>query len=381
MHVDTRLIYADSQKGFNEFLSENFLSCKLLGVSSYVGGVVVPGPVGAVVLNNKYLVETMSYTVRCPEKFRVIPSSDKVVECNEEVLFLGSFESCWGHCITDNLKHLWILHSPLLEQYRSMKWVYAMELPEKGLPKNFIELLAVLGLNLSQLVLIDRPTKFNVVHVPDSCFYCDDATSQHYRYYTKEFVELVDCIVDTVDPARDCNPQRKVYLTRTGWKKGNPDFGERYVEKAFVAKGFEVVRPESLSFVETVRLMGQCKALAATEGSTAHNSIFLPKGSELVVVRKADYINEYQPPINQLRDLDVVYIDAHRTTLLASARCPFSGPFFIYCNENLAKYAGIGWRFPLVDWCWYVVFCIYGKLCGNINKYLARLKRIFRRLG
>jgi len=351
MNVDIKYIDDKSRDAFSRFIDYDCMSRESLSVRCVESGIVVPGPAGGIAENGSMIVESMAYRVACPPKFRKVP--DAKLQYDEEVLYLGCFESCWGHCITDDLKHLWPLCGPGAEKYRSMKWVCTLTRPEKQLPQNFIELLALLGIDERKIEKVCEPAKFRKIYLPDECFYADETSCR--RYFTKEYSAIVDELIEkAVSGGAHESPAEKIYFTRTGWRKGNPDFGERHLERAFEQKGYRIVRPETLSFAETVRIVNGCRSLAATEGSCAHNSLFMRKGMSLVVVRKADYICEYQIPINQLRDLDVTYIDANGTTLLESKSCPFSGPFFLYCNKRLADYLNVKPCFPVLDWVSYL---------------------------
>lgn len=364
MKTSFRYVHSKAQGDLERFAKHDYLSKKELGVRKIVRGMIVPGPAGGVAQEGSFVEGSMSYTVRCRNpKYWNIPPVDQVKEVDEEVLYLGSFEGCWGHCITDNFNKLWIVESPLVEQYKNKRWVYIVDDSSKELPSNFAACLRKIGIPLENLVRIIEPTLFRAVYLPDECFYSDPVTT--YRYYTREYEKLIEKCTEISH-----NPTRRVYLSRSGWRNNKVDFGEHNVIKVFEELGYEIVTPQGLSFDETVRLMGECKVLASTEGSCAHNSLFLPKGSELVIIRKADYINEYQPPINQLRDLQVTYIDANWSCLVDS-RYPFSGPFFMYCTSELAEFAECKHLFPIVDFIKYIL----GWCSIRRASFLAKIRR------
>ena len=346
-----------------------------LSIGCFERAIIAPGPVGGVYRDGEILTESMSYSICCQHDR--VPKIEHCDYIDEDVLFLGSYETCWGHCITDNLKHLWpFLQDDLMTRLNGLKWYYAVESASKELPSNFIEMLSLLGVDLRKAIRIQTPTQFRKVFLPEPCFYFD--ISRNARFYTEQFGEIINRLRSRFFSSNaKVDLAKKVYFSRAGWKRGNPDFGERHIERAFAQKGFRIVRPENLSFAETVKILGDCGTFASTEGSTAHNSLFLPLGAKLIVVRKADYVNRYQPAINQLRDLDVTYIDANGTTLLESKSCPFSGPFFLYCNRCLADYLGVKPHFPMSDWLGYVLCWVRMKL----KSYCRRIGRVMRKIG
>lgn len=134
------------------------------------------------------------------------------------------------------------------------------------------------------------------------------------------------------------------------------DFGEESLVHAFAEAGFEIVRPESLTFREMVRLLGETAEFASTEGSCAHNSLFLPQGTKVLIVRKANYVNWHQLAINRVRDLDVTYVDSSWSPALLryERNDPVAGPFFLYVNSRLAKILGVRRCFPLGAFIHYV---------------------------
>lgn len=261
-------------------------------------------------------------------------------ECDyldEDVLYIGMIFGVWGHCITDFLRHTW----PLLSG--KYKIAYTTVLPHLRIPDNYFEMLKALGVERDDIIRVESPTKFRSVVFSDPSFYLDiylDKNSGGYGYFTREYNETIESIRDYFLNAEETAEEYDaVYLSRGGWKKGCVDFGESLVEKAFVKYyNCKVVRPEKLSIGEMINLLSHCKTLVATEGSVAHNSLFMRKGSKLISIRKSDYINLHQPVISQARDLDVIYIDANYTYIYPFGDEPYYGPFLLGVNDKLADF-------------------------------------------
>lgn len=83
-------------------------------------------------------------------------------------------------------------------------------------------------------------------------------------------------------------------------------------------------------------MLQHVKSLVATEGSIAHNAVFCRPGTEVIILRKAFYTNDHQYVINQMRELNVTYIDVHLS--LFTNDQPNLGPFFLYVNDNLVRF-------------------------------------------
>jgi len=341
-----------------------FFSDRRLDIPAYDSALVLPGCErgGGVIGPDGRLVDGTVVQNGWPKGGYY--ESDEVASVDEEVVYLGMFYSCWGHAITDNLKHLWFLGDASVDgRIKRLTFVYTTTHVGPDLPENFLRLLRLLGFGADRIVRIDRPTRFRRVHVPDPCF-GPVASGTPYRY-TREYGRLVSAAIAAAGPVEG-PADRSVYFTRTGWKLDRAE-GEARIEKVFRDLGYEIVRPERLTFEEMVRLLSRVRNFAATDGSCAHNALFLPEGARAIVVRKAKYCNVYQSVIGQVRRLDTVYVDSNRSDRLFDERYPMFGPFFLYVNERLAAFAGIRPHFPRFAYCVYAVRDLLKKACRRLS--------------
>ena len=310
----------------------SFLSTRTLQVTAVTDGTVLPGRFegggGIVTKEGKYLEETYLHRgIGCPY------ASSNVKYDEREVVYLGMFHHVWGHCFTDNLKHLWFLDKEEYAHLRGLPKVFTTVFPSFVPPRNFISMLEKLGWDYHEFEWVTEPTVFKKIFVPDECFFYD--TSLNERRYTEEYEGLIDRLTPWPLP-QDRNV--KVFFSRAGLKS-KKDYGEHVIEKAFRKGGYQVVCPETLSFDEMLSCLSRCSTLAAPESSTSMNSIFLPKGTELVLVNRG-HKTGYQPCINRLRELKVTVIPAHKSVFINPSQ-PWNGPFFSYCSGELARFLGI----------------------------------------
>lgn len=341
-----------------------YFSDRRLSVTAYDAALVLPGcPQGGGVIDAGGRLVACSVVQNGWPKGGLYAFDRKEV-VDEEVVYLGMFYSCWGHVITDNLKHLWFRTSPEVDaRLRRLKFVYTTTHIGPEMPENFKEMLRLLGLEFNKLVRIERPTQFRRVYVPEPCF-GPVKPGTPYRY-TKEYAGIVERLLSAAG-AEPGPADRSVYFTRTGWKLDRAE-GEKRIETVFRDLGYEIVRPETLSFVQMVRLLSRVRNFAATDGSCAHNALFLRKGARAVVIRKAAYSNLYQAIVGQVRGLETVYVDANRSDMLADDRCPVLGPFFLYVNDRLARFAGVRPRFPVLAYLCYALPQLPRKLFRKIH--------------
>ncbi len=284
-----------------------------------------------------------------PESFRFSDSDDDICESDEEVIYIGMLINIWGHCLTDCMKHLWIFLNEE-ERFRNLPLVYVTSRPGVRIPDNYWTMLKLLGVDMNRIREVSRNTRFRKVWLPDQCLWADD--NNYRRLCSPEYARLFDKITAAVpaDTRYD-----KVYFTRSRLTVHNRDYGEKSVEKVFEKLGYKVFSPERLSLTEMVAILKGCCSFAATDGSIAHNTLFLNRGTDCIFIRKADTVNSYQAPISQSRELNVTIIDANWSRFLYNKRAPWDGPFFVYCNRRLKRWAGAASLFPLKDFCRYML--------------------------
>ena len=273
---------------------------------------------------------------------------------DSEVYYLGTFHPCWGHEITDGVRLLWGLIREInhIKIPNDIKFVYTLRDNNKQLNQNFKELLSYFGAADNTLLCVDKPTQFKKIYLADESYWYN-SQSDAKRKYSNYFTYIFDYLTKQIVPENN-KPNKVVYFSRTAWKKGNPDFGEKFIEDAFVnSMHCEIVHPERLSFVEMVRLLQNTQTLITTEGSISHNALFMQNGTDLIIIRKAGFISYYQLMINQVKNLNVTYIDAHFTHYFYDKTAPYYGPFFLYVNKSLALYLGIRSHFPVLTYCRY----------------------------
>lgn len=317
--------------------------------------VVVPGNNGGLY---KLCGEMVSDSSILCQRTYPISIDESITTVDEEVVYVGMWGAPWGHCITDNLAHLWFLFDERCQYLKEKKWVYTLIWGDE-VPNTFRALLKIYGVDMEDLYRVDKDTRFKKVCFPSACFkyHVDDM----YYSYSKEFALFFDKI-NLPTPKLDLPTYDKIFFSRKQWDK-RKERGEQHLEDAFKKMGYAILYPEKMSLEEQIYTIRHCKCLAVTEGSVAHNAIFLERGSKLVVIRKAYYINAYQYPINEMRGLRVFLIDSHKSVCVNRIE-PRHGPFFLYCSKNLKSFAnGIDLGgFPISEFASYVLnnlaFCV-----------------------
>lgn len=223
-----------------------------------------------------------------------------VVEDGRTVIWGGVLFDHFGHFLCESLNRLW----------------YAAQYPEKKYPVVFIcektrkisssvrSLLELLGISDDRLILIDRPTRFARIIVPEQ-------SSVLTGFYTKEFVLPFQKMATGIE----AKPFEKVYFSRRKFKGGIKIFGEDKLERVFKANGYKVVYPERLSLKEQIAYVKGAKEMACVMGSAAHLSLFAAPETKLIVLERTEHINKEQILINQAMELDWYSVGANMNYL------------------------------------------------------------------
>ena len=258
----------------------------------------------------------------------------EIKKSNKTVLYLGMFLPVWGHCLTDCIKKIWFLYTQeacvLLNHGVELIYVNIYE----TLPKSFQDFLDICVPN-HKIVGVHEITQYKRIYIPDDSLYRD---VKGILYYTQSHVDMLRQIMQNMNLCK-IRTYEKIYFSRTAIHVGK-DYGEKRIEDVFKYLGYEIIYPEKISFREQVTLLQHCTHFAATEGSISHNSMFCKPGTKVCIIRKCSYLNEYQFMINQMASLDVTYVDSHLSICVDKSQKWF-GPFFLYANNNLLRYARI----------------------------------------
>lgn len=237
------------------------------------------------------------------------------------------------------MRGLWFYFDERFAHLKKLKIAFALSFWTANTPpsENFWLLLESLGIPCEQFLLIDKPTRFARVFVPDASFGAVDKKHKTHRY-TQEFVNLINRLAP-LPPPSNLNIE-KVYFSRMAFQSPK-DFNEIAVENMFKNQGFTIIYPEKLNFLKALAILQNCTVFAATDGSIAHNSLFLKPGTRTIICRKSRHFTEHQIIINHLKKLDVTYIDAAFSPLADWRAVWAAGPFFLYETKALCRFFGL----------------------------------------
>ncbi|MCQ2317762.1 MAG: glycosyltransferase family 61 protein [Bacteroidales bacterium] len=248
---------------------------------------------------------------------------DEGEKVDQDIIFIGHISSvCWGHTITDSIGRLWWIVTEIKKKYNHLPIYY---ISETHLDGNYLEFIKLIGIPLTQFYRISKITLFRSVYIPDTCF---DNHRISLRY-TKEYVSLIDHICRQ---GSNIFSPRKIFLMRENSLR---QICSSRLSQIIIDSGYHLIFPEKLSVPDQISLFQNAESIVSEESSLSHNFIFCREGTKVVILRKVNTVNIYQALINQLRHLDVVYIDCHLSICINQRH---RGPFFLYANDNLCSY-------------------------------------------
>lgn len=275
-------------------------------------------------------------------------NENKIDFIDEDVIYIGYLISCYGHVITDCLKHVWFVLSEYYNEHKQKPLVFINYGSVKPWHR---EIFALAGINLDNCILVDKPTKFKSVLVPESSFidmneYQSIMDSSHaLPFYTKEYLNTIDTIIDNAKKKSTIKSIKKIFFTRKSPKKDvwtrAEQYGEDIVCKYVKKAGFTVIAPQEYSVAEQISFLQGCDVFMTTDGSIAHNAIFLKNHAVTVILRKNIHVNSYTSAIVDARSLKATIIDCSLSVINNDISNVLGGPFFIYTNAFLSDYLGV----------------------------------------
>lgn len=264
-------------------------------------------------------------------------SYDEEIYVDEEVVYVGLYLPHWGHFLIDLTNRMWCL--PELSKIKpNIKVAYLGEEEPKGNNLRFFELL---GIKETQLIHINKPTRFKKVLLPEQGF-------KSCEWYSDEFVNMFDYMYQAVMNANSdfskVDKLDKIYLSRRRFAKAvTSEFGEEFFEKIFNFNGYVSVFPEILSLDEQIYLWNNAKDIVCINGTIPLNVIFSKnKDLKLTVLNKTSILHENPYILLQFRGINANFVDTYKEPFKRYPKSLGEGPYLLnytkafdeYCKEK-----------------------------------------------
>lgn len=244
----------------------------------------------------------------------------------EKVVYCGYLINQWGHFLVEAVNRLWYV----LENDTTVdKYVFMVHENEqrtlKGNYKEFFELLKI----ADKIEIINTPTTYREVIVPEMAFRC-------MKYYSPKYTDLYDAVAANVIPDPSWPSPEKIFLTRSQFTQGSIyEFGLDSLDNFYSKNGYTIIAPEKVSLSQLIYYIRNANEVASLSGSLQHNMLFAPMHKKHVILERLVINIDFTVSVNQMRQLDVTYIDANYPIYTVST----CGPFIMGYNEILERYA------------------------------------------
>lgn len=277
---------------------------------------------GGVIDNQGAYVELSGIPLRIAQGY----SFDHAEYRDEKVVYCGYLVNHWGHFLVEAVTRLWYVlkNDPTIDKYV----FFLDENEQREIRGNYQEFFQLLGI-WDKLELISVPTTYREVVVPQIAF-------QVMTFYSDAYLAIFDAVSQniTIDPS--WKKADKIFFTRSSFAKGNHfDFGCECLDNFYQRNGFLVLSPEKLTLSQMIFYIRNAKEVSTISGSVHHNMLFGRQGQRLTIVERLVINIDYQVSINQMRQLDVTYLDANFNLYTVDT----AGPLMLGYNHILEQYA------------------------------------------
>lgn len=254
-----------------------------------------------------------------PYKYGTEDSSETVVYC-------GFFNKAWGHYITESISRLWYA----LKNDESVDAYVFFDVLDgnKHFSGNYLELLKLLGI-ADKVKIINRPTKFNKVIIPEEGFVYND-------HYTQKFIDFFQFINKKGLDLYNGEKYEKVFFSKRKLIiSAESNLNEKFLDNYFKKNGYKVFYPEQLSLIDTIGILQNAECFAGIASSLLHNQLFGTHQQTTICIEKQAFYNPYQVMVAKITDCKTVFIDACRSVFAVGS----AGPFIFDYTSFLDQYA------------------------------------------
>ena len=222
---------------------------------------------------------------------------------DETVVFGGVLYGHYGHTLLEGLSRMWWYAQ---NQDTTLKLVFV------GMPGEDLsvakELLGLAGLEQSRYEIIDEPTRFGEILVPQEALHSLEG------WASESWFDFFDLLRQRCEERSEVQTYSSVYFTRTHLP-AQDGVGEEYFEDYYRSQGYEVIAPEQYSLQDQIKLYASAKRVACTLGTLSHAMLFARPGTELTCLSRCATTVMPQLIINEAKHFDWYIFDAFRNVL------------------------------------------------------------------
>jgi|GEM_PF-1622794 len=232
------------------------------------------------------------------------PDKKNIEHSDEVVVFGGVLNSHFGNMLTNTTTRLWWFAE---NKDTKLKIAFVRRAREKTHNQEFLDLL---GITADRMIIVEKPTQFKKVIVPDEACYI--MTCASYKW-----VEAFDLIKENVSKKMDPSPYKKIYLSRTAFKRfGSYDgVNEEFYEKFYERRGFKILHPEKYPLAEQVNYLMNADEIVSTFGTLTHLLLFAKSGVKSTAILRVPELWVHQLVINAVREVDWYWFEGTKNPM------------------------------------------------------------------
>lgn len=270
----------------------SYFSNEKLGVKELENGILLPNKAigdrvyGGVCDENFNLIAGhLTQNEEPGTRVRYISGSYKADETeiefiDETAVYGGPMMNHLGHLITELFmsRIWWYLQNPN-PNYKIAVTLYA---GSSNKAVNFIkEFCELSGISEEQLIVVDKPSKFKKIIIPDQCTI--PLRVQLNYSFTNEFFKAFEKIRLSIAPSE----YKKIYFTKSKAGRGNV-IGEDFFIDFYRKKGYEIINPEDYTLREKAAFLAGADEFASMIGTNSHYEIFCKPTARITLLSRTD---------------------------------------------------------------------------------------------
>lgn len=310
-------MFFDNPQKYNNLCETNYLIETPAKVTEVEDGIILPlrwtdekkeQPEGGVCDKNggfiaghifNYDVSEFKHGHSCLNSYTI---NEDVLSINETVIYGGLCLDHFGHFITESFSRLWYFAK---NNDIKFKLVFIV-LPGK---KNilFSKILYNLGLTDNDFEIILKPTRFSKIIVPEQTLYYAGGYRKEAKYIYDFCIHKASANIDNKFINKSYS---KVYLSKSKYFESNST-REKYFEDFYKKRGFEIIYPETLSFLEQVYIVSCADEIVCVTGTLIHLTFFCRENTVVTILSRTN--DRPSNPLGifslQLRELESYFVD------------------------------------------------------------------------
>ncbi len=201
-----------------------------------------------------------------------IPRTEDIRQIVDDCVFGGVLCFHFGHFILESMGRLWHYLHIIEENTNDTELPYICFTVIKEKQKWFDDFFSFLGIPQDRIIYADKPLHFRRIIVPEESIHSWHSFHPNYMLPYRK-------ILSAIEPS----PYRKIYLTRTAYKKaGTYCVNEEYFEKFFEERGFQVISMEKHTIKEQIAFISGADVLVSTLGTLSHFALFTKLGTKVI---------------------------------------------------------------------------------------------------